>query len=68
LDPFINAYDSALGCSNVAMCLASADSGFAGDAETLTYTNSGATPVTLMIQVGVWFGDEGDFTVLATVQ
>jgi hypothetical protein len=67
LDPFVNAFNSTLGCMNVAACFAGVDVGYDGEAETLTWTNTTGQSVTLTIQVGVWFDLEGDFTILATV-
>jgi hypothetical protein len=67
LDAFVNVIDSAAGCTGVAACLAAADDGLRGDAETVTYTNSGAAPQTVLIQVGDYFGVEAPFTITATV-
>jgi len=68
IDGFLNVLDSALGCSMVAACLDGADSGFSNDPETATYANAGSTDQTVTIQVGSYYGDEGPFTIEATVQ
>jgi hypothetical protein len=67
MDVFINVVDSTLGCTGVGACLSGADNGFDGDAETATYTNSGAANQTVLIQVGAWDGVEDTFSITATV-
>ncbi|MEW5738629.1 MAG: hypothetical protein AB1938_06860, partial [Myxococcota bacterium] len=67
MDAFVNVIDSTAGCTGVATCLAGMDNGFTGGAETVMYTNSGTATVTLLIQVGDYYGVEAPFTILATV-
>jgi hypothetical protein len=52
-DPVIDLIEGpAANCTNTAVCLASADTGTSGGAETATYTNSGTTTKTVFVVVG----------------
>ncbi len=54
-------------CSDAAAsCLAGADDGIDGDAETAAYTNSSSTPLPVTVVVDTW-ASGGDFTLQATL-
>ncbi len=65
LDPMLSAATSAASCN--ATCVANADTGTNGAAETLIWKNSGAAPVELFVVVDAYGATTGVFSILATL-
>ena len=54
-DPALSLIEGpASNCTDAAMCLDSSDTGYSGDPETVTYTNSSGAAKTIFIVVGSW--------------
>jgi hypothetical protein len=62
-DPTIRLIQTCAG----ATCATSADTGYSGDPETLTYTNSTASSVSMILAVG-GYGTSGEFSMTVTLQ
>ncbi len=64
-DPTVNLVEGAANCD--VLCLAYADVGFSGDAETLIYTNNTGAAQSYLVVVDFYSSSMGTFDILATV-
>ncbi len=67
LDTLINVIEPATMCSGVTACIAADDTGNRSEPDVATYANTSAMPKTVLVHVGTWFNEEGDFTINAVI-
>jgi hypothetical protein len=67
MDTLINVIEPVTMCAGVTACIADDDTGFGGEADIATYTNTGTAAKTVLIQVATWSNFEGDFTIRADI-